>query len=89
MEDLCYQIVEGAFNSESNGEIYNIGGETLSLREAAEIVASKFGTNVIDIPWPAKDLRIESDHTYFDDSKIRALLNLKSYKRLQDFSKDI
>lgn len=89
MEDLCYQIVEGAFKSESNGEIYNIGGETLSLREAAEIVASKFSTNVVDVPWPAKELRIESDHTYFDDSKIQALLNLKPYKRLHDFSKDI
>lgn len=89
VEDLCYQIVEGAFNPNSNGEIYNIGGETLSLREAAEIVAQKFGTKVVDIPWPEKDLRIESGHTYFDDLKIQALLHLKPYKRLQDFSNDI
>lgn len=89
MEDLCYQIVEGAFNPNSNGEIYNVGGETLSLREAAEIVARKFGTNVVNIPWPEKDLRIESDHTYFDDLKIQELLNLKPYRRLQDFSNDI
>ena len=89
MEDLCYQIVEGAFNSASTGEIYNVGGETLSLREAAEIVAAKLGTKVIDVPWPERDLRIESDHTYFDDSKIKSLLNIKQYKRLKDFSKDI
>ena len=89
MEDLCYQIVEGAFNPNSNGEIYNVGGETLSLRQAAEIVASKFGTNVVDIPWPEKDFRIESDHTYFDDLKIQQLLNMKPYRRLQDFSNDI
>jgi len=89
MEDICYQIVEGAFNPNSNGEIYNVGGETLSLREAAEIVARKFGTNVVDIPWPEKDLRIESDHTYFDDLKIQELLNLRPYRRLQDFSNDI
>lgn len=89
MEDLCYQLVEGAFNPNSNGEIYNIGGETLSLREAAEIVASKFGTKVVNVPWAEKDLRIESDHTYFDDSKIQSLLNLKPYRLLHDFSKDI
>ena len=89
MEDLCYQIVEGAFNPNSNGEIYNVGGETLSLREAAEIVAGKFGTKVLDVPWPERDFRIESDHTYFDDFKIQALLHLKPYKRLQDFSNDI
>lgn len=89
MEDLCYQVVEGAFNPNSNGEIYNIGGETYSLREAAEIVAAKFGTNVVDVPWPERDLRIESDHTYFDDTKIRKLLNFGEYKNLKEFSKDI
>lgn len=89
MEDLCYQIVEGALREESNGEIYNIGGETYSLKEAAEVVASKFGTNVVAVPWPERDLRIESDHTYFDDTKIRTLLNLGEYKKLVDFSKDI
>ena len=89
MEDLCYQVVEGAFNPDSNGEIYNIGGETFSLREAAEIIAAKFGTNVVDIPWPERDLRIESDHTYFDDTKIRTLLNFGEYKNLKEFSKDI
>lgn len=89
MEDLCYQIVQGAMSEESNGEIYNIGGQTLSLREAAEIVANKFGTNIVAVDWPEKDLRIESDHTYFDDTKIRSLLNIGEYKRLEDFSKDI
>lgn len=89
MEDLCYQIVEGAFKPNSSGEIYNIGGETLSLKDAAEIIARKFGTKVVDVPWPEKDFRIESNHTYFDDSKIQNLLNLKPYKRLIDFSNDI
>lgn len=89
MEDLCYQIVEGAFREESNGEIYNIGGETYSLKEAAEVVAGKFGATIRAVEWPERDLRIESDHTYFDDTKIRILLNLGEYKKLVDFSKDI
>ena len=89
MEDLCYQIVEGAMKKECDGQIFNVGGETLSLRQAAEIVANKFGTKVVDVPWPEKDLRIESDHTYFDDTKIQALLGGMTYKRLEDFSKDI
>lgn len=89
MEDLCYQIVEGAMKKESNGQIYNVGGETLSLRQAAEIVAGKFGSNVVSVPWPERDLRIESNHTYFDDTKIQALLGGMTYKRLEDFSKDV
>lgn len=89
MEDLCYQIVEGAISKDSDGEIYNVGGETYSLREAAEIVAAKFGTKVTDVPWPERDLRIESDHTYFDDSKIRSIVKMGEYKSLKEFSKDI
>ncbi len=89
MEDLCFQIVEGALKKESDGQVYNVGGEILSLRQAAEIVATKFGTNVASVPWPERDLRIESDHTYFNDSKIQALLGGYTYKRLVDFSKDI
>lgn len=89
MEDICYQIVYGAMKEESNGEIYNIGGQTLSLKQVAEIIATKFGTNVVAVPWPERDLRIESDHTYFDDTKIRTLLNFGEYKQLEDFSKDI
>lgn len=89
MEDLCYQIIEGAFKEESNGQIYNIGGETLSLHDAAEIIAKEYGVNVVSVPWPERDLRIESNHTYFDDSKIKSLLNLSPYRRLSDFAEDL
>lgn len=90
MEDLCYQIIEGSFHHESNGQTYNVGGETLSLHDAAEIIAAKYGTKVTEIPWPERDLRIESSHTYFDDIKIRSLLrNMNPYKKLSDFTNDL
>lgn len=89
MEDLCYQVIEGAFAKESDGGIYNVGGETLSLKEAAEIIAGIYGVKVTAVPWSERDLRIESDHTYFDDTKIQALLGGMTYKRLEDFSKDL
>ncbi len=89
MEDLCYQLIEGAFHPLSNAQIYNIGGETLSLHDAAIIIAGKYGTKVVAVPWPERDLRIESNHTYFDDSKIQSLLHMKPYKRLADFTNDL
>lgn len=89
MEDLCKQVIEGAFHPDSNGCIYNVGGENLSLHDAAEIIAHKYGVKITSVPWPERDLRIESDHTYFDDSKIQTLLGSITYKRLVDFSKDL
>lgn len=82
MSDLCYQIITVSQMTESNGEIYNIGGETLLLREAAEIIAKAYKSNVIAVTWPERDLRIESSHTYFDDTKIKTLLGNFEYKRL-------
>jgi UDP-glucose 4-epimerase len=41
------------------------------------------------VPWPQKDLRIESGHTYFDDSKIQSLLKRGTYKRLEDSVSDL
>ena len=89
MEDLCFQIVEGAMKKDSDNQVFNVGGETLSLRQAAEIVANRFGAKVVSVPWPERDLRIESDHTYFDDTKIQALLGGFTYRRLDFFSNDL
>lgn len=89
MEDLCYQLIEGAFANGSDGQVYNIGGETLSLHDAAEIIAHKYGVWVKAVDWPERDLRIESDHTYFDDTKIRSLIHIPGYKRLIDFTEDL
>ena len=89
MEDLCDQVTYGAFHPDSTGNIYNIGGESISLHDAAMIIARKYGATLTTVPWPEKDLRIESGHTYFDDSKIQSLLQRESYKRLEDFVSDL
>lgn len=74
IEDVCSQMVEGAFNEASVNEIFNIDGETSSLYEVASIIAKQYGVNVTSVPWPATDERLESGSTYFDGSKIRELL---------------
>lgn len=89
IEDVCYQIVNAAFYQRDKEQIYNIGGETLSLHDAAQIIADKYGVKVLSIEWPEKDFLIESGHTYFDDTKIRAAIQPIEYKRLKDFVKDL
>lgn len=85
IEDICYQIVGCSMKKESDGEVYNVGGETLSLHQVADIIARFYKTNVVSIPWPDKDFRIESGHTYFDDTKIKSLLGDIKYKRFEDY----
>lgn len=89
MKDLCHQITTVSFMDESNGEIYNVGGETLLLKDAAAIIADKYKTTVVSTPWPERDLRIESGDTYFDDSKIVSLIGSVEYKKLKDFRNEL
>ena len=85
--DVCYQMVEGAMRPDSNNQIYNVGGETYSLHDAAEIFADKYGVKVVSVPWPEADLRLESGDTFFDDAKISNLLGGLDYKKLNELVK--
>lgn len=83
MFDLCLQIEAVCLNQEAVNQTYNIGGVTYSLYEAAKYIADKYKAEIRFVAWPDKDLRIESGHTYFDDSKIKKLIS-NSFSRYQD-----
>ena len=68
------QVVEASFNKLSDNEIYNVGGETHSLCEVAELIANKYGAEIVSETWPDRDSRLETGSTYFDDRKIKELL---------------
>jgi len=39
------------------------------------LVAGKFGVGIKFMPWPEMALKLESDDTVFDDSKLCSLIN--------------
>lgn len=79
MRDLCRQMVDGSLSEQSINEIYNIGGVSHSLKEAAEVVANEYGATISFIDYPKRDLLIESGSTFFDASKIENLLGKLQY----------
>lgn len=83
MRNLCEQIVSASLLEESDGEVYNVGGRTYSLHSAAELIAAHYSAEVASIPWPEKDLKIESGSTYFNSSKIEDLLGGLEYEDLE------
>lgn len=72
IEDICNQIVNTISLPKSKGEIYNIGGEDLSLSEVANLIATKYKAKINYVPWPEMDLKLESGSTVFNASKIMA-----------------
>ena len=87
MHDLCKQIVEVGMERVSDGEIYNIGGHTYSLRNAAEILASYYKAEISFISWPERDLKMESGSTYFDSSKIERVMGKIVFESLEELLK--
>jgi UDP-glucose 4-epimerase len=74
VEDICTQIIDITLSRNAEPRIFNICGEDYSLKEAAELIALRYGVSVEYSPWPEADLRLETGSTVFDDSRIRTAL---------------
>jgi UDP-glucose 4-epimerase len=85
VEDLCNIIIHLVQSEKTRNEIFNIGGENLSLYEAATLVAEKYGVNVNFAGWPEMALKLESDDTVFDDTKLRSLIHSEYKHSLQSW----
>ena len=70
-------------------DVYNIGGEDLSLKEMADMVAAKYGVKVIPVPWPELALKIESGDTVFDSSKLEKIIGRRTCSTFSERLKDL
>ena len=85
MQDLCNVLVEGGMSESCLNDVYNVGGEDLSLREMAEMIASKYGVSVDYVPWPEIALKIESGDTVFDSTKLEGIIGNLTTSRFADW----
>jgi UDP-glucose 4-epimerase len=72
--DICKAIITASLEQESSNQVYNIGGETFTLKDVALMVASKFGVGIDFIPWPELELKMESGDTIFNSQKLDSLI---------------
>lgn len=77
MGDLCRVLIEGAFNDKCINDVFNVGGEDYSLKEMAELIATKYNVGISYVEWPAVAKKIESGDTVFDSTALDTLLNYK------------
>ena len=79
--DICESIYLTVKQEKSNGEIYNIGGENLTLFDVAKYIAEKFEVNVLFEKWPENLLKIETGDTIFDSRSLDSLIQMKYQKK--------
>ena len=80
--DIC-SAVEGLLRSNSTG-IFNVGGQDVSLLDAARIVAEKKQVEISFVPWPSDALALESGSTVFDSTKLVHAIGWRPGKRLDE-----
>lgn len=85
VEDLFHTIIQAVQSEKTRNEIFNIGGENLSLLEAANLVAKKYGVRVKFAEWPEIGLKLESDDTIFDDTKLKSVFPVQYQFQLKNW----
>jgi len=75
VSDVSTVIIKAIQTDKTKNEIFNLGGENLSLLEVAKLVAKKYGVGIQFTEWPSMALKLESDDTVFDDSKLRGIID--------------
>ena len=88
VEDICFSILEVIKNKHSNGNIFNIGGENMSLFELATLISNKYKSEIVCSDWPINALKIESGSTAFDSSKLDTLVKRNRIHTIKNWLKE-
>lgn len=70
IESICFQIIEVLLHGNNQDSVYNIGGETFSLKTVAMNISIRYNVSLNFVSWPKEDFQLESGHTVFDSLKI-------------------
>lgn len=85
MGDLCDKMILAAMSEKCANSVFNIGGEDYSLKEMAELVASKYRVEIDYIPWPDLAYKIESGDTVFDSTRLDDIIGRQRTMKFEDW----
>lgn len=87
--DLCHMIWQAGLDDRCINDVYNVGGENMSLRELAEQVAKAISADVVEVPWPEAIRKIESGSTVFDADKLNGILHYRENMTVERWIKEM
>lgn len=83
--DICKILVKGCAEPSLVNDVFNIGGEDLSLKDMATSVAEFYQVGVSFIPWPEAALKLESGSTVFNSNKLDSLIGCNYNMTLREW----
>jgi UDP-glucose 4-epimerase len=85
VSDISEIIIKAIQSQTTKNEIYNIGGESLTLFDVARLVADNYGVDIKFTDWPDMARKLESKDTIFDDSKLQLALSFQYRHRIKEW----
>jgi len=79
--DLC-EIVRRLCVCDCSG-VFNVGGHDYSLRDVAEVVAGRYGSEISYVPWPEESLRVEMGSISLNSDKLKSAIGFSDYMRIE------
>ena len=68
MKDLCKQFYKAGISAKAKNRIYNITGDTYTIREVADFISTKYNISIKEIPYPEQEKKLETGNTFFEDN---------------------
>ncbi len=89
VQDICKSLWNASNSTDTLNDVYNIGGETQSLFEAANVVAEKFNVKVKLSDWPEIDYKLESGDTIFNSEKLEMIIGKEYDYKFEEWVKSL
>lgn len=86
--DLCHIFFEAGINERCMNDVYNVGGETLSIKQIATQIARVYNVGVKSISWPVQAYKLESGDTIFDSTKLDNILQYRYKYMVNDWVRE-
>lgn len=78
VRDLCRALLLCGESSRVVNEIVNVGsGEGITIAQVAQMISAASGAPVVNVPWPAEHLNVETGDYVGDIAKLSALTGFK------------
>lgn len=74
--NICQALYFGSTSTDTDNQIYNIGGHAYTLLEIAKLISKDSGCKIAFYPWPEDLLKVEVKNGRLDSSKLDKLLNI-------------
>lgn len=75
--DLCYVLEQVGLNKKCINDVYNVGGEKISLLEMAEYISDIYKSEIKFVDWPRDSKLIETGSTSFNFDKLNQIVNVE------------